>query len=179
MKTKIWLIACLALVAAVIIILYLCYKPSIANIKPFKYFEKDKYLGKWYEIARYDFKYEKNMSHVTAKYSMNSNGTIRIENTGYDYGSGEKKTKIGKAKFAGPQNIGALKVSFFWPFYSGYNILAVDEEYKYSLVAGDNYDLLWILSRTPSMPENVVQNYLAIAENAGYDIEKLVWTKQD
>ena len=105
-------------------------------------FDLSRYLGKWYEIARFDFAHEKDMDNVTARYSLNKDGSIRVENRGYDYKKGEWKESIGKAKFQGRPTIGSLKVSFFGPFYSGYNIIALDPNYLYSLVVGKNYDYL-------------------------------------
>ncbi|MDP4228382.1 MAG: lipocalin family protein, partial [Bacteroidota bacterium] len=99
-------------------------------------FDKGKYLGKWYEIARLDFKYERGLNNTTANYSLNSDGSIKVENAGYDYKAGKWKKAVGRAKFAGDPNIAMLKVSFFGPFYSGYNVIALDAQYKYALVAG-------------------------------------------
>jgi lipocalin len=89
-------------------------------------FQKMKYLGKWYEIARLDFKYERNLIYTSAEYSLNADGSIKVYNKGYDTLKGEWTDATGKAKFVGENNIGMLKVSFFGPFYSGYNILALD-----------------------------------------------------
>ncbi len=179
MRIKIYQVLCLVILAVIFGGLFICCKSTAKTYKTRMNFDAEKYLGEWYEIARFDFKFEKNMSHVKANYSMNPNGTIRVENSGFDYIENKMKTKIGKAKFKGANDVGELKVSFFGPFYSGYNIIALDPEYKYSLVAGDSHDLLWILSRTPTIPDDVMQNYLDIARNAGFDVDNLVWTKQD
>ena len=113
-------------------------------VKPF---DKGKYLGKWYEIARLDFKYERNMDNTTAEYSLNDNGTIKVDNRGYNYKKGKWQQAIGKAKFVGDENVAMLEVSFFGPFYSGYNVIAIDKDYKYALIAGASLKYLWILSR--------------------------------
>ncbi|CAH0169313.1 Outer membrane lipoprotein Blc [Pedobacter sp. Bi126] len=145
-------------------------------VKPFK---KDKYLGKWYEIARMDFKFEKDLNNVTATYSLKDDGSIKVDNRGYNYVKKEWKQSIGKAKFVNESNEGRLKVSFFGPFYAGYNVIEVDSDYQYALVAGNNLKYLWILSRNKSIPENIKQQYLRKAESLGYDTATLVWTKQD
>jgi len=142
-------------------------------------FQKDQYLGKWYEIARMDFKFEKNLDHVTATYSLNSDGTIRVDNRGYNYLKKEWKASIGKAKFVKSSDTARLKVSFFGPFYSGYNVIAIDPEYKYAMVAGNNLDYLWLLSRENDIPTKIKTEYLKQAKSLGYDVSKLVWTKQD
>jgi apolipoprotein D and lipocalin family protein len=142
-------------------------------------FQKDKYLGTWYEIARFDFRFEKGLSHVTATYSVKDANTIRVDNKGYDARNKKWKQSIGKAKFVNSDDAGRLKVSFFGPFYAGYNIIAIDDNYRYALIAGNNLDYLWILSRDKTIPATVKTEYLAKARELGYDTDKLVWTKQD
>ncbi|MDP4208041.1 MAG: lipocalin family protein [Bacteroidota bacterium] len=145
-------------------------------VKPF---DKDKYLGKWYEIARIDFKYEKDLNNTTAEYSLNDNGTIRVYNQGYNTKKQEWNQAIGKAKFVGEKNIAMLKVSFFGPFYSGYNVIAIDDEYIYALIAGKNLKYLWILSRDTSIPVEIKDKYLKIAQEIGYNTTDLLWVKHD
>lgn len=145
-------------------------------IKPF---DSSKYLGKWYEIARLDFRFEKNLDNTTAEYSLNPGGSIRVLNRGYNYKTGQWKSSAGKAKFAGDTNEARLKVSFFGPFYAGYNVIALDAGYKWALIAGRNLDYLWLLSREKTMPADIVEAYLQKARQLGYDTTKLVWVKQD
>jgi apolipoprotein D and lipocalin family protein len=142
-------------------------------------FEKEKYLGKWYEIARFDFKFERNLDNTTAVYSLNKNGTIKVVNQGYNTIKKEWKQAIGKAKFVKDERIAMLKVSFFGPFYGGYNVLALDAEYTYALIAGASLKYLWILSREPNIPDNIKTSYLTIAENIGFDTSKLLWIHHD
>jgi len=145
-------------------------------VKPF---DKERYLGKWYEIARKDFKYERDLSNTTAEYSLNDNGTIKVDNQGYNTKKGEWTQAIGKAKFVGEDNIAMLKVSFFGPFYSGYNVIAIDDEYKYALVAGKSLEYLWILSRETTIPVEIKDKYLKIAQEIGYNTTDLIWVKHD
>lgn len=145
-------------------------------VKPF---DSDKYLGKWYEIARMDFKFEKDLSLVTATYSLNKNGTLKVDNKGYNTVQKAWKQSIGKAKFVNQPNEGRLKVSFFGPFYAGYNVIAIDKDYQYALIAGNNLKYLWILSRRTTIPEPVKQAYLKQATALGYQVSDLIWTKQD
>lgn len=142
-------------------------------------FKKEKYLGKWYEIARLDYRYEKNLNNVSAEYSLNDDGSIKVYNHGYNFKKNTIEATVGKAKFAGDENVGQLKVSFFGPFYAGYNVIAIDYEYEYALVAGDSRDYLWLLSREKTMPGNIINKYLDIAAALGFPVEDLVWTKQD
>jgi len=142
-------------------------------------FDAERYLGRWYEIARFDFRFERNLDNTTADYSFNPDGSIKVDNRGYDYVRGEWKRAVGKAKLLKDKDTARLKVSFFGPFFAGYNVIALDSEYRYALVAGNSLDYLWILSRETSLPENVKQEYLKIAEDLGYDISALIWVNHD
>lgn len=145
-------------------------------VKPF---DKNRYLGKWYEIARFDFRFEKNMNNTTAEYSLNDDGTIKVVNAGYDTLQKKWKEAVGKAKFAGSPEEAKLKVSFFGPFYSAYNVIALDDQYKYALVAGKNLDYLWILSREKTIPNDVKNNYVQLASSIGFETGKLIWVEHN
>jgi apolipoprotein D and lipocalin family protein len=149
---------------------------GVVAVRPF---EIEKYLGKWYEIARLDFKYERNLNNTTAEYSLNQNGTIKVDNRGFNIKTGKMKQAVGKAKFSVDTHIAMLKVSFFGPFYSGYNVIAIDEEYKYALVAGDRLKYLWILSREKTIPDDIKNKYLKIAESKGYKTSELIWVEHN
>ncbi|MDD2982740.1 MAG: lipocalin family protein [Crocinitomicaceae bacterium] len=149
------------------------------NVKPVKAFDANKYLGKWYEIARLDMRFERNLNNVTATYSLNQNGTIKVDNRGYDYVDEKWKQSVGKAKFIEGKDLGSLKVSFFGPFYAGYHVVALDDQYQYALVAGSNQKYLWILSRTKEIPENVKLDYLKIAQKMGYNTDALIWVEHN
>lgn len=157
-----------------------CSSTSKISVTPVQNFEINRYLGDWYEIGRFNFKWEKNMKNVQANYSLNDDGTVKVTNSGYDFVAQKQKQSIGKAKFVGQQkDIANLKVSFFGPFYSAYTVIALDPDYQYALVAGANNKLLWILSRTKTIPDDIKENYIQIAKSAGYDLTDFVWTIQD
>lgn len=156
-----------------------CSTSIPANATAVQNFEKEKYLGKWYEIARMDFRFEKDLNNTTAEYSVREDGKIKVDNKGYNYVKKEWSQAIGKAKFADKEDVAMLKVSFFGPFYTGYNVIALDADYQYALVAGKNTDYLWILSREKTIPENIKTEYLKIAEEIGYKISDLVWVEHD
>jgi len=149
------------------------------NAKAIRNFDVDKYLGTWYEIARFDFRFEKDLNNVSAQYSLNKKGNVIVLNSGYNDKKAVWKKAEGLAKFRGAKDIAELKVSFFGPFYAGYNVVALDRNYQYALIAGKNLDYLWILSRTKNIPEDVKAEYLRIAQEIGYDTSKLIWVKQD
>ena len=136
----------------------------------------ERYLGKWYEIARLDHGFERGLSHVTATYSKRNDDGIRVINRGYDSRKKEWKEAEGKAYPVAESTIGRLKVSFFGPFYVGYNILALDtENYRYSLVSGPNRSYLWILSRTPMMEHGVLERLVLLAQKLGFDTSQLIY----
>lgn len=147
--------------------------------EPVSKFNVDQYVGKWYEIARIDFKFEKDLNNTTAQYTLNSDGTVKVLNKGFNYVKNEWTEREGKAKFRDAKDVGALKVSFFGPFYSGYNVIALDDNYKYALVAGKNLDYLWILAREKKIPEAVKADFLAKAKAIGYDTNRLIWVEHN
>lgn len=178
-KKQLQILAGIGAGAAILAFLSSCTKVSIPQkAKAVKPFNKDRYLGKWYEIARMDFKYEKGLSKVTAQYVENKDGSIEVINRGYDAKKDKWKESRGKAKLAGKATEARLKVSFFGPFYAGYNVIDIDPDYKYALVAGNDLNYLWLLSRTTSIPAQIKSRFLAKADAIGYDVSKLVWTVQ-
>ena len=141
---------------------------------PIENFDLNKYLGKWYEIARFQHPFEKNLEGVTATYSLKPSGMVNVQNAGYFKSlDGKYKTASGKAKFAGKKSTGHLKVSFFLFFYGDYYIMKLDKDYQWALVGGSTEDYLWILSRSPQLPEEVYEDLLSEARKRGYDLSKL------
>lgn len=142
-------------------------------------FELDRYLGKWYEIARYDHSFERNLVGCTAEYTLRDDGKIKVLNSGYlKTLDGPYKESIGKAKTRRNGKPGQLEVSFFGPFYNDYNILELAPDYSYSVVGSNTPKYLWILSRTPQLPQKVKSDILNDLQQRGYDTEKLLWVEQ-
>ena len=137
--------------------------------------ELDKYLGDWYEIARYDHSFERGLSHAKANYSLNGNGTVTVTNSGLK--DGKAKTSVGKAKLT--DTVGLLRVSFFGPFYSDYRVMMLSEDYNYALVGSGSSKYLWILSRFPEVPKDILNQILAEAVRRGYSTDKLIWVAQN
>ena len=156
------------------------FRPAIPqNVSAVADFDVRRYMGTWYEIARLDYIFERDVDNAAAQYSLNDNGTVQVVNSGYNHQKGEWVTAKGVAKFRGSENIAELKVSFFGPFYAGYNVIALDADYKYALVAGRNLNYLWVLSRAKTIPHETKNAYLALAEKVGYDTSRLIWVNQD
>lgn len=144
---------------------------------PVQDFDLVRYLGAWYEIARYDHSFERGMDNVTAEYTLRDDGKLDVLNSGWK--NGKFKTAEGKAKQPDPFNDPAhLMVSFFLFFYSDYNVMMIDEDYQVALVGSKSPKYLWIMSRTPSLDEKVVEAVLDEAASRGYDVSKLIWVDQ-
>lgn len=141
------------------------------------------YLGTWYEIARLDHSFERGLEQVSAQYSRNADGTIRVINRGYNPEKQKWQEAEGKAYFVDPANpdgtyTGKLRVSFFGPFYGDYQVIVLDQTYyNYALVTGGaNY--LWILSRTPQLTYPIKQELMAKAKAMGFATEALIHVNQ-
>lgn len=145
------------------------------GVEPVAGFEQEKYLGKWYEIARLDHSFERNLVDVTAEYSPGEDGAIRVVNSGTDSSSGERKVAEGRAKFVGDKSVAHLKVSFFGPFYGSYVVFELDPEYRYAYVAGYNTDYLWLLAREPGVSDEVRTDFVSRARDLGFAVEELEW----
>ena len=142
-------------------------------------FELNRYLGTWYEIARLDHRFERGLSRVTANYSMRDDGGVSVVNRGYQLSSEEWEEATGKAYFVGAPDIGQLKVSFFGPFYGGYNIMELDkDDYQYALVAGPDRSYLWILARSPKLDQETLDALVNIAKMANFPTEELIYVDQ-
>lgn len=136
-----------------------------------------RYMGRWYEIARFNHRFERGMDFVTAEYLMKENGKIDVINTGYR--AGKYHTAHGQAKLPDPAEPGKLKVAFFLFFYSDYYVLELDEkDYSYALVGSSKDKYLWILSRVPHLPSETLTELLTKARERGYDTNKLIFVKQ-
>ena len=143
-------------------------------------FDVQRYLGKWYEIARLDHSFERGLSRVTAEYSLRDDGDIRVINRGYDASKGKWDQAEGKAKFVSGPDTGALKVSFFGPFYGAYNIIELDQEnYRYALVVGPDTSYLWILARSPELEPAVLESLLEAAREIGVDTSELIYPEHE
>ncbi len=150
------------------------------GITPVSHFQLDRYLGKWYEIARLDHSFERGLSDVSAQYRRLPDGKVEVINRGYRAEKGDWKEAIGQAVFIGDPTLGSLKVSFFGPFYGGYHVAALDErDYRWSLVVGPSRDYLWILARERRLPADVREQLLKKASQLGFDISRLIWVGQD
>lgn len=137
-------------------------------------FDVARFMGKWYEIARYDHRFEEGMTRVSATYTLLDDGRIEVLNSGYK--DGKYKEIKGKAKQPNPADPGKLKVSFFLWFYSDYYVLILDPEYRYVVIGSSSDKYLWIMSRQPDLAEDVIRDLLDQLRERGYDTAKLVYS---
>ncbi len=169
--------------SAIILLLSSCMGVP-KGIKTIDSFDANQYLGTWYEIARLDHSFERNLDKVTATYSLRDDGGIRVINRGYNSKSKEWKEAEGKAYFVDPANAdgthtGKLKVSFFGPFYGAYNIIELDKPYyNYVMLCGPDKSYFWILSRTPQLTYPIKQHLIAQAKEMGFETDKLIYPDQ-
>ncbi|CAM4378431.1 Outer membrane lipoprotein Blc [Comamonas aquatilis] len=148
------------------------------GIQPVASFDVKRYMGTWYELVRIDHHFEKGLTEVSAHYSLNDDGTVTVVNRGYDAARKEWREANGKASLLGDPSLAALKVSFFGPFYGGYNVVSLDDEYQTSLVIGDSLDYFWLLSRSKSIPEQKFRQLLEKAQGFGVDLSRVLVVAQ-
>lgn len=139
-----------------------------------KNLDLSRYLGIWYEIARFDHSFERGVEFATANYILEDDNRVKVVNSGWK--DGKYKESVGKAFLPDPENEPArLRVSFFGPFYSDYRVLMLSEDYDYALVGSKSANYLWILSRKPYVPREMMEQILAEARRRGYDTSLLLW----
>ena len=150
-----------------------CSKPTVDN-SVVTDFDLSRFLGSWYEIARFDHRFERGMEHTKANYVLRDDGKVVVLNAGIK--NGEHKEAKGVAKLTDTPAL--LRVSFWRPFYSDYRIMLLDNNYQYALIGSGSDDYLWILSRTPHIFDKTKKEILDEAQKRGYNTSKLIWVKQ-
>ena len=145
------------------------------NVEPVRNFDPERYLGTWYEIARLDHSFERDLERVTATYELNDDGSIAVLNKGFNTEKGEWRQAEGVAKPMGSNDIGHLKVSFFGPFYGTYAVFELADDYSYAFVSGYNTDYLWLLAREPQINVDVRERFMARSQALGFETADLIW----
>ena len=145
------------------------------GVDPVDGFEVNKYLGQWYEIARLDHSFERGLSNVSAEYTLRDDGGITVINRGFSADKGEWKQADGNARFVTGKDTGHLKVSFFGPFYGSYVVFELDKAgYQYAFVSGYNKSYLWLLSRTPTVSDQLLDRFISRSTELGFDTSNLI-----
>ncbi|GAB5414217.1 MAG: lipocalin family protein [Congregibacter sp.] len=158
------------------------------SVTPVQGFEAERYLGRWYEIARLDHSFERNLANVTAEYSRRDDGAVRVINRGFDTKDQKWNDIEGVARFVNEETEAYLKVSFFGPFYGSYVVFELGSDsgsasdkhdYEYAFVAGFNLDYLWLLARSPDVSDELRQTFIQRASSLGFDTDELIWVTHD
>lgn len=147
--------------------------PGSSPAPPVTGFDAERYLGRWYEVARLPHRFERGLTDVTAEYARNADGTIRVVNRGWSVKDGTWKRAEGKAKFTASSDIGQLKVSFFGPFYGLYTVAELDPDYRWAMVVGPGTNYFWILSRSPELDQATIDRLVAKAGELGIDVTQI------
>jgi apolipoprotein D and lipocalin family protein len=180
-------LAASAMIVCAAIVMSCASRPD--GIEPVNGLDIERYLGKWYEIARLNHRFEENLQAVTAEYSRRKdNGGLRVINRGFNVNTGEWEEAEGKAFFINDSQTGFLKVSFFGPFYGAYVIFELgdfrqdDSEYDYAFITGNSRDYLWLLARTlwllartPQIGARVLERFIERSEQLGFATEELIF----
>lgn len=161
-------------------VLWQANSPKVpAGITPVQPFDLARYLGRWFELGRVENRFERGLVKTTAEYTMNADGSVRVVNRGFNQLKRRNTHVTGKAKPIGAPDVAALKVSFFGPFYGGYNVVALDENYQWAIVAGSSLKYFWVLSRQPVLSAELKQRAIAVAQDIGIQPDEIYWTPQE
>jgi len=161
---KQWLWLCLGALLG-----YATELPTVSSV------DLERYLGRWYEIARFDHRFERGCSAVEAFYMLRDDGMIGVKNSCFLADENRTKEAHGRAYIVDETSNAKLKVTFFWPFYGNYWIIDLAEDYRYAVVSEPSQEYFWILSRTPEMRQDDVEHILSYANKLGFDATKLIW----
>ncbi|MDO7085231.1 lipocalin family protein [Pseudocolwellia sp. AS88] len=148
------------------------------SVKPASDFELQKYLGKWYEIARLDHSFERGLSQISAEYSLKDDGGVKVINRGFSKEDNQWNQAEGKAYFVNDVTQGYLKVSFFGPFYGSYVVFELDEDYQYAFVSGPDTEYLWLLARTPTVDKKILNKFVAMSKARGFNTKNIIYVEQ-
>lgn len=149
-----------------------------AGVTPVTGFDVDRYQGNWYEIARLDHRFERGLSNVTANYSLNEDGSVRVLNRGFNDATCTYEDREGRATFLGSPDVASLGVSFFANFQGGYHVIELEPNYRYAVVSGPDKSYFWILARDPQMNQATLSRIIAEAGANGYPIDELIMVDQ-
>lgn len=150
--------------------------PGVTAVTPF---DMQRYQGRWYELARLDHAFERGMTNVSATYTLQADGSVRVVNRGYMPATVQWREAVGRALFTGAPTTGSLKVSFFGPFYGGYHVAALDPDYRWALVVGPDTGYAWILARDKHIAPAQQNAIVAQARALGVDTAALIWVTHE
>lgn len=177
MKIILVLLASLAATALLVIVAQgLRRRPQRIDRRTVAHFDAARYMGRWYEIARIENRFERDMTDVWADYRLLDDGSVEVVNSGYDPRMGRRREAVGRARLRGAEP-GRLRVRFFGPFGADYDVLELDDDYRWALVGGGSASYLWILARRPTLDAATRDRLVERARERGYDVGRLVWSE--
>lgn len=143
------------------------------------YVDLERYMGKWYEIARFEQSFQEGCVGVTAEYTLRDDGKVDVLNTCFRESlDGEKSDAEGWAKVKDKESNAKLRVTFFWPFFGDYWIFELADDYSYAVVGAPDRDSLWFLSRSPTISDELFEDLSARMATKGFDLSRLNRTLQ-
>lgn len=153
--------------------------PQIRDPETVEYVDLNRYMGLWYEVARFDQSFQKGCVGVTAEYRLRDDGKVDVLNSCFqDSLEGERRQAKGRAYVKDKTSQAKLRVSFFWPFYGDYWIFDLGENYEYAVVGSPDRDALWFLSRSPRLDPLIYEKLTQKMKEAGFDMSRLQPTEQ-
>ena len=172
----------LGIVASTLLVVVGCTymeKEPSAPLTTVSHVDLNRYMGEWYEIARYPNSFQKGCVGSKATYTLLDDGKVSVLNECYDGSlSGKLRSAKGKAWVVDKETNAKLKVSFFWFFAGDYWIIDLGRDYEYAVIGHPKRKYLWILSRTQEMDEGVYEGILSLLRDKQYDTSKLIKTIQ-
>lgn len=150
-----------------------------SGIEPVQPFDARRYTGEWYEIARLDHSFERGLTNVRAIYALKPDGSVSVENKGFNPKKCQWSDIEGSAKFLQKPDVASLAVTFFPPFAGGYHVFALDEKkYQWAMVSGPTKDYLWILARQPTLDRKTLAKLIDEARAKGFAVDQLIMVDQ-
>lgn len=153
-----------------------CNKGDYPQLQTVEYVDLDRYLGTWYEIARYEHRFQKECKASQATYAKREDGRISVLNECVTF-DGKTKEAKGVARVVDKATNSKLEVSFFGPIWGDYWVIMLDDAYSYAVIGHPSRKYLWLLSRTPKIPQEKLDIILEKLSDFGYQKEKLIWSE--
>ena len=153
------------------------YRRAEAPLAAVPTVDPDRYLGRWFEIARYPNSFQKECEAVTATYSRRDDGLIKVVNACGAIEGSLGREAVGRAKIVDLQSNAKLKVSFFGPFWGDYWIIDLKDDYSRAIVGEPSGRYLWVLARDPAISEAERADIITTLGGLGYPAEPLHFTR--
>lgn len=148
------------------------------NIKPVVDFKKERFEGRWYEVARLANSLEQDFVDVTADYKLNDDGDFDVVFSNRHARTGEETQIDSVVGYKKKSHVGHFKATIFWPFYISFILYEVDPSYKYAFLCSASGNEFWLLARTPTVPDDVMKKFKESVSKRGYPLDHLLMVEQ-